>query len=177
MCSPLFCGKNTTLEDPYDPSAAPEETTFQYERRPDARADFKEPAAVHAAHPCFEPVPAALQHGGHHDRGQCAGRHGPCRHWLLRLHLRASGGLRHRYRQRPRHRRSALLRRAGRGPAQAHRDGLHRHRSHRLAGHHHGGLLRPASPAAAAGYPGRNSGRCLQLHHRDRPWRCGHVSV
>lgn len=37
--------------------------------------------------------------------------------------------------------------------------------------------FRPACPAAAAGYPGRNSGRCLQLHHRDRPWRCGHVYV
>ena len=39
------------------------------------------------------------------------------------------------------------------------------------------GFFRPACPAAAAGYPGRNSGRCLQLYHRDRPWRCGHVYV
>ena len=175
LCTDIL--KIIILEEPYDPRAAPKEKRLQHERRPDARAYFKKPAAVHAAHSDFQSVPAALQHGGYHDRGQCAGRYSPCRHWLLRFDLRAFSRLWHRYRQWPCHRCSALLRCAGRRPAQAHGGGVGRHWPDRLAGHYNGRFFRPACPAAAAGYPGRNSGRCLQLHHRDRPWRCGHVYV
>ena len=164
LCTDIL--KVIILEDPYDPRAAPKEKFMEHECGPDARAYFKKPAALHAAHSDFQSVPAALQHGGYHDRGQCAGRHGPCRHWLLRLHLRASGGLWHRHRQRPCHRCGALLRRTGRRPAQAHCDRFHRHWADRVAGHHGGGLFGAASPAAAAGHPGRDPGRSLQLHHR-----------
>ena len=35
-----------------------------------------------------------------------------------------------------------------------------------VIGHYNGRLFRAASPAAAAGHPGRDPGRSLQLHHR-----------
>ena len=77
--------------------------------------------------------------------GNVLGDTAPCCHWLLRSHLRASGGLRPWHRQRPCHRGSARLRRSGRGPAQAHGGRVAGHRTGGVADHHHGGLFRPAA--------------------------------
>ena len=46
--------KSYNLEEPYDPRAAPKEKFMEHECGPDARAYFKKPAALYAAHSDFQ---------------------------------------------------------------------------------------------------------------------------